>query len=176
MKKAISILAIALLLLGGVAIAGCTQKTETTTEETKPTTTETKPTEAKAVEYRDTFILGYGKDHKLKGGKWGIGFFPKTHVLERLVEYDMAHDKIVPALAESWEIKDGGKTIIFHLKKGIKFSDGTEFNAYAVKFTMDRLIAKGHSLAPEGCDVIDNYTVAIHFKKPGFFNLAKMAE
>ena len=178
MKKAISILAIALLLLGGVAIAGCTQKTETT-EETKPATTETKPAETKTetkVEYKDTFILGYGKDHRLKGGKWGIGFFPKTHVLERLVEYDMEHDKIVPGLAESWEIKDGGKTIIFHLKKGIKFSDGTEFNAYAVKFTMDRLIAKGHSLAPESCEVIDNYTVAIHFKKPGFFNLAKMAE
>ncbi len=126
--------------------------------------------------YKDTFVLGYGKDHKLLGSKWGIGFFPKIHVLDRLVEYNMSSDSFIPALAESWEIKNGGKEIVFHLKKGIKFSNGKEVNAQAVKFTMDRLIAKNHSLAPLGCKVIDNYTLVIYYKNPGFFNLAKMAE
>jgi len=128
------------------------------------------------VEYRDTVVLGYGKDPRLHGGKWGIGFFPKINVLERLVEYDMESDEYVPSLAESWEIKEDGRVIVFHLRKGVKFSDGTEFNASAVKFTMDRLIAKEHSLRPERAEVIDEYTVAIYFKEAEFFNLAKMAE
>ena len=165
-------------------MAGCTgENPASNPSEEKPTTGAQTQAQAQTnnqpvaePQYKDKFIMGYGKDPKLKGGKWGIGFFPKTQVLEKLVEYDMKNDEYVPSLAESWEFKDGGKTIVFHLKKGIKFSDGTEFDANAVKFTMDRLIVKKHSLAPEGCDVIDKYTVAIHYEKPGFFNLAKMAE
>jgi len=158
--------------LAGVSFLGCTQKEGG--EVAKPTPVETKA-EAKPV-YKDTFVLGEGKDHRLKGGKWGIGFFPKIHVLERLVEYDIKNDKLVPSLAEKWDVEQDGKVIAFQLKKGIKFSDGTELNAEAVKFTMDRLIAKEHSLRPEKAEVLDEYTVAIHFKDAEFFNLAKMAE
>jgi len=180
MKKLMIIFSTVLLIAGCVMMTGCvgesptsnapadTQAQTNTNEISTATTTEP--------QYKDKFIMGYGKDPKLKGGKWGIGFFPKTQVLEKLVEYDMKNDEYVPSLAESWEFKDGGKTIVFHLKKGIKFSDGTEFDANAVKFTIDRLIVRNHGLAPEGADVIDKYTVAIHFEKPGFFNLAKMAE
>jgi len=126
--------------------------------------------------YKDVFVLGDGKDHRLKSGKWGIGFFPKIHVLERLVEYDMSNDRYVPSLAESWEIKD--RKIIFHLKRGIKFSDGTPFNAKAVKFSLDRMIANKESLAKdiENVEVIDEYTVAVTFKEGKFFNLAKFGE
>ena len=63
---------------------GCTSKTNVTNvSNTTPAST------AVMQAYRSTFVLGYGKDHKLNGGKWGIGFFPKIHVLERLVEYDL---------------------------------------------------------------------------------------
>ncbi|AEF96943.1 ABC transporter substrate-binding protein [Methanotorris igneus] len=180
MKKLVVIFSTAILLIAScVMIAGCVGESSTSKAPVNTqaqTNTNEKSTTTTEPQYKDTFVLGYGKDPRLKGGPWGIGFFPKTHVLERLVEYDIKNDDVIPSLAESWEIKDGGKTIIFHLKKGIKFSDGTDFNAYAVKFTIDRMIARGHSLAPKGADVIDNYTVAIHFDKPGFFNLVKMAE
>jgi peptide/nickel transport system substrate-binding protein len=41
-----------------------------------------------------------------------------------------------PDLAQSWDITDGGKTITFHLRHGVKWSDGVEFSARDVLFTM----------------------------------------
>ena len=58
-------------------------------------------------------------------------------VYEPLVKYDK--DKGVTAgLAEKWEVDNEGKVYEFHLKKGIKFSDGSPFNAEAVKFSIER--------------------------------------
>jgi peptide/nickel transport system substrate-binding protein len=49
--------------------------------------------------------------------------------------------KIVPALAESWDISTDGLEYTFHLRKGVKFTDGTPMNAEAVKFSFERLLA-----------------------------------
>jgi ABC-type transport system substrate-binding protein len=46
----------------------------------------------------------------------------------RLVDYDAA-GKLVPDLAEKWDEKDGGKTYVFHLRKGAKFADGDTIEA-----------------------------------------------
>jgi peptide/nickel transport system substrate-binding protein len=45
---------------------------------------------------------------------------------------------IHPELAESWTVEDGGKRIVFKLRQGVKFHDGTDFNAAAVKWNIDR--------------------------------------
>ena len=45
---------------------------------------------------------------------------------------------MLPLLAESWDISDDGLTYTFHLKQGVKFSDGTPFTADDVKWTLDR--------------------------------------
>ncbi|HEX8025676.1 MAG TPA: ABC transporter substrate-binding protein [Candidatus Limnocylindrales bacterium] len=50
-------------------------------------------------------------------------------------------DKIVGGLAKSWDISADGKTYTFHLNTGIKFHDGTDFNAAAVKTNFDRWIS-----------------------------------
>src|SRR5262249_32765049 len=46
--------------------------------------------------------------------------------------------KIMPGLAESWDVARDGKSYTFHLRKNVKFHDGTPFDAAAVKFTLDR--------------------------------------
>src|SRR5262249_16292691 len=46
----------------------------------------------------------------------------------------------MPWLATGWEVKDSGKRYVFKLRKGIKFHDGTEFDARAVKFSFDRAV------------------------------------
>ena len=46
----------------------------------------------------------------------------------------------MPELAKSWEILDAGKTYIFHLEEGVKFHDGTDFDAAAAKWNIDRIL------------------------------------
>lgn len=60
-------------------------------------------------------------------------------VLEPLVRWN--NDlKLVPHLATSWETIDGCQTWIFHLRAGVKFHDGTPFDAYAVKTHFERIL------------------------------------
>jgi peptide/nickel transport system substrate-binding protein len=53
-------------------------------------------------------------------------------IFETLVEFDGATTNVRPALAEKWETSADGKTWTFHLRKNVKFHDGTPFNADAV--------------------------------------------
>src|SRR5438034_9294015 len=56
----------------------------------------------------------------------------------KLVDID-AKFGIVPQLAQSWEIRNGGLTYVFKLRKGVKFHDGTDFTAEIVKWNFDRM-------------------------------------
>jgi peptide/nickel transport system substrate-binding protein len=42
-----------------------------------------------------------------------------------------------PELAERWELTDSGRKLVLHLRQGVKFHDGTDFNAAAVKWNLD---------------------------------------
>src|SRR5260221_3134688 len=64
-------------------------------------------------------------------------------IFEGLVLWDLTHaDRLAslrPGLAESWEqAPDDKKTWIFHLRRGVKFHDGTDFNADTVIWNLDR--------------------------------------
>src|SRR5437879_13374458 len=54
--------------------------------------------------------------------------------------------KIIPLLAESWEIKEDPSHWRFHLRKGVKFQNGDPFTADDVVFSADRVRAKGSNL------------------------------
>ncbi|WP_456420337.1 ABC transporter substrate-binding protein [Thermovibrio sp.] len=60
-------------------------------------------------------------------------------LFEGLTEIDVKTLKPAPALAESWEFKDGGLRWIFHLRKGVKWFDGKEFTADDVVFTYNNI-------------------------------------
>jgi peptide/nickel transport system substrate-binding protein len=100
---------------------------------------------------------------------------PEVWVYGNLIEPLVTLDEkmqVQPALAETWERIDD-KTMRFHLRKGVKFHDGTPFNAEAVKFTIERVInpkspARGRSwLGPvNGANVIDENTVDITTSTP----------
>jgi len=60
------------------------------------------------------------------------------NIFEGLVKLKAGTTSIEPCLATSWEISEEGKEIIFHLREGVKFHDGTDFNADAVVFSFAR--------------------------------------
>jgi|WetSurMetagenome_2_1015567.scaffolds.fasta_scaffold22400_1 ABC-type transport system substrate-binding protein len=60
------------------------------------------------------------------------------YMVEKLVRIDQ-QGKVHPFLAESWKVSKDGKEYTFQLRKGIKFSDGTPFDATAVKASFERL-------------------------------------
>jgi peptide/nickel transport system substrate-binding protein len=58
---------------------------------------------------------------------------------ETLIGFD-ADMKIIPRLAERWEVAPDGVTWTFHLRQGIRFHDGTPFNAEAVRRNFARVM------------------------------------
>ena len=77
--------------------------------------------------------------------------------------------EISPKLATSWEQSDDGLTWTFHLRAGVKFHDGTDFNADAVKFSIDRTMSLGLGASyifdpVESVNVIDDLTVEFKLK------------
>jgi len=84
-----------------------------------------------------------------------------------------AHGEVLPDLAESWTVSDDGKTYTFKLHTGVKFHDGTDFNADDVKFSLDRARADNSTNAQKGLfaaidhvDVADPATVKVTLKNP----------
>jgi ABC-type transport system substrate-binding protein len=59
-------------------------------------------------------------------------------IFEGLVEYKAGSTEIEPCLATSWNISADGQNITFDLRHGVKFHDGTDFNASAVVFSFER--------------------------------------
>src|SRR5471032_396644 len=64
-------------------------------------------------------------------------------IFEGLVAFDLTTTgpvKLVPGLAEKWEQDPADKKVwLFHLRKGVKFHDGTDFNADAVIWNFERI-------------------------------------
>lgn len=93
-------------------------------------------------------------------------------IYEPLTQQDES-GKIVPALATSWSLSDDKRTWTFKLRQGVKFHDGTPFNAAAVKFTFDRLLdpatgspRRSTLIAVKETKVVDDYTVEVVTKEP----------
>ena len=57
-----------------------------------------------------------------------------------LVRVNRSNQQLEPELATSWKIENGGKSIVFQLRPGLLFSDGTPFTADDVVYTMQVLL------------------------------------
>src|SRR4051794_7800089 len=68
----------------------------------------------------------------------GESFRPARQIFEGLTGLKPGTTKVVPKLATSWKSSKDGKTWTFQLRTGVKFSDGTPFNAAAVCFNFNR--------------------------------------
>ena len=111
-------------------------------------------------------------------------------VFNRLVEFDRGTTKIVPALAEKWEVSEDGLTYTFHLRKGVKFhttdsfTPSRDFNAEDVIYSFTRQLDPEHPYHKvsggqyeyfNGMDMpnllksvekVDDHTVVFHLNQP----------
>ncbi len=62
------------------------------------------------------------------------------NVLQGLVQF-AADGSVLPQLAQSWDVSSDGLTYVFHLRPGVRFHDGSAFDAAAAKFSLDRMVA-----------------------------------
>ncbi|MFB9323912.1 ABC transporter substrate-binding protein [Cryptosporangium minutisporangium] len=68
----------------------------------------------------------------------GESYRPIRQMYETLIQNKAGTAELEPALATKWEVSPDGKKITFTLREGVKFHDGTDFNAEAVCFNTDR--------------------------------------
>lgn len=103
-----------------------------------------------------------------------------ANIFEGLTRID-AQGAVQPWLAKSWEISGDGKTYIFSLREGVRFHDGTTFDAEDAKFSLDRARGADSTNAQkplfsgiESVEVIDPLTLKITLRQPNgafLFNL-----
>ena len=171
-----------LVLLMVLPLAACSAKeapkTETQTETTaatdgKDTANTTTPADTAVKSSRDTLIVALPSDP--------ANFDPndnsiqmvhafKRNIYETLVQRD-SNGELQPMLAESWEYPDD-ETILFHIRKGVKFHNGDELKASDVLFSLKRCAdvpAASVAVAKVDWDrteVVDEYTLKLVTKGP----------
>ncbi|MDC6380568.1 ABC transporter substrate-binding protein [Pseudomonas graminis] len=99
--------------------------------------------------------------------------FVAQQYLDSLVSMD-ADGRIGPWLAKRWQVSDDGLTYTFHLRNDVHFTDGTPFNAAAVKANLDHMAnpktqsstAGGYIRQYRSTDVIDDDTAVVHLASP----------
>ena len=114
-------------------------------------------------------------------------------LFDGLVEKDWTADAdyppIIPGLAESWSVSEDGKLYTFKLRQGVKFHDGTPFNAEAANFNFQRMTnpqhkyydpqvgstAQGVLKGLKGSKVVDEYTFQIELSEPNTGFIEAMA-
>ncbi|MGH3815363.1 MAG: ABC transporter substrate-binding protein [Pseudonocardiaceae bacterium] len=99
---------------------------------------------------------------------------------EPLVRYGPS-GTLQPALAERWEVSQDGLTLTFHLREGVKFSDGTPFTADVAKADMQRWISNpdnsfvGLTTHTESVDAPDERTLVLRLKEPYYPALQELS-
>jgi peptide/nickel transport system substrate-binding protein len=102
-----------------------------------------------------------------------------ANVFEGLVRFDADSLQVRPSLATDWEVSDDGLTYTFHLREDVRFHDGSDFDARAVKFTFDRMLDPAHPYHDTGpfplaflfdpierVEAVDPATVRFHLSEP----------
>lgn len=101
------------------------------------------------------------------------------HLFETLVAFNSKYE-VKPMLAESFEVKEDGKQITFHLREGVLFHNGKEMKAEDVIASMEKWQSQSSQartfLADTEYVADDDYTVTAHIKTPGTIDLYTFAD
>lgn len=173
MRNKVLIICITILLLGALILAGCSKTTTTTTNTTTTNTTSptstvpTTTTTSEPDKYGGTLrIIGINDCVGVVGIPWQMTpmtspvIFP---TLDRIINFK-SDGSIEPCLATDWVVADDGKSITFTLRQDVKFHDGTDFNAEALKWNLEywRETRQTGTASWTTIEVLDTYTLRIN--------------
>ena len=100
------------------------------------------------------------------------------HVIEPLIEMDFSRKEYVGVLAESWQFQ--GRKWTFHLRKNVRFHNGSALTSKDVLFSIDRMTHDRKSMQASnfaevtGIEAPDDYTVIITTKQPNAVLLERL--
>ena len=189
MAKAISkTAAIALaviLIIAIVAGAYLAMQPKPTPTETSPTTTASpSPTTTSTPAVKNQIVIGVTDKVSDLDPANAYDFFTwevLQNTMEGLMKYKPGTTELTYGIAESYEVKEDGKVYIFHLKKNLKFADGTPCTAHDVVRSIKRVMKINGDPAwlvtefVEDVEALDDYTVKFTLKKPVSYFLALVA-
>ncbi|MEM7507732.1 MAG: ABC transporter substrate-binding protein [Pseudomonadota bacterium] len=101
-------------------------------------------------------------------------------IYEGLLDYDNDLN-IVPALAESFDVSEDGKTVTFNLQKGVTWHDGEPFTSADVQFTVMEVLSKIHPRGPNSfrevtsIDTPDEHTAVFNLANPAPYMLRALS-
>ncbi len=180
-------LALVILLAITLLVVGCSSNATTTTTSTTPpattsqaaatTTTTSAPSSTSAApttatpKYGGTFriadprgpstTLGWFAEAGAQGGMWS------PPMLETFMECDV-NGNFTPMLATSWEVAPDLKSVTLNLRQGVKFHDGSDFNAAVAKWNLDQMITNKVSVNYtniSSVDAVSDYTIRLNLTK-----------
>lgn len=162
--------AMLLSMLGGCSSASSTAESastaeSTSTEEATSAADSTAETEVSAggsvtICYPDTLTTCFLPFSASTGDRFSV-----SPAIEPLGRADI-EGNVSGWLADSFEIDQENLTATIHLKEGIQFSDGSDFNADAVIWNFDKMVEGGKASeigSPESYTKVDDYTVELKY-------------
>ncbi|MCY6485664.1 ABC transporter substrate-binding protein [Clostridium aestuarii] len=183
MKRKLLAAALTSVFVATTLFAGCGAKNSAETSGAKQK--DTAQTEKKKAK---TLVFAQGTDPRgLDPAYVDDGESAKiiANVYDGLLRYKKDSTELEPSLATEWKVSDDGKVYTFKLREGVKFHDGTDFNAEAVKVSIERqLPPKRTNDMPyasftfgevEKVEVVNDYSVKITLKEPYTPFLANLA-
>lgn len=170
---------LAALMMAGVMVLGLCACNSTTPDTSGSDSTPVSITTTESWDFSTGFYPAMSP--ATSNGTYGFTYYARN-CYDTLVVRENGEFKA--GLAETWDISDDGLTYTFPLKEGVKFSDGADLNAEAVKTSLEAAFSNlGAYIASfgkigtltESIEVVDEHTVAIHLTTPYYGVLNDLA-
>ncbi len=176
---------ILVLFMALVLLVGCSKGEKVNTSSEKSEKTQVERVDSKEVpeetNVKDELVFVNFRDIRdLNPHLYAGEMYAQTILYDRLL--DLADDGFSPALAESWDISEDGLVYTFHIRDGMKFSDGEILDANAIKANFDAIIEnkERHTWLEmmnllESVEATDDHTIVLKLSAPYYPMLTELA-